>query len=174
MKHSEEALAEPSTPVVGAHWTRWIAPTGLLVGLIALILTLVQWFGPSSHGSGPGTFSDQQAKAAKTSTCGAYTTVHRAVTTNTHLESPPDGGPLGPLTVATSARLALYGGGGYLHDRLASQPATPADLAKAVDSLATTLEDLAVNYLSGAAAITQDQLRHKLDGQIAAVDGLCK
>ena len=53
-------------------------------------------------------------------------------------------------------------------------PATPADLAKAVDSLATTLEDLAVNYLAGATALVQDPLRHNLDGQLVDVDGRCK
>jgi hypothetical protein len=78
------------------------------------------------------------------------------------------------LAVATSARLALYGGGSYLRDHLTRAPATPADLAKAVDSLATTLEDLAVNYLAGATALLQDPLRHNLDGQLVDVDERCK
>lgn len=183
MKHSHDTdakLSEESdlvgrpSAVTTAVWSRWIAPAGFAIGLLALILTLVQWFDPTSHGNGSPSFSDQQAKDAKTSICSAYTTVHRAVGKTTHLESPPDGGPLGPLTVATSARLALYGGGGYLRDRLTKEPATPTDVAKAVDSLATTLEDLAMNYLAGAPGITQDQLRHNLDEQLESVAGLCK
>jgi hypothetical protein len=145
-----------------------------VIGLLALVLTIVQWLAPSSHGNSASSYTDQQVKDAKISICAAYATVQRAVLKNTHLESPPDGGPLGPLTVATSARLALYGGGSYLRDRLDAKPATPTDLSKAVDSLATALEHLAVNYLADAPAIAQDQLRHDLDEQLASVAGLCK
>jgi hypothetical protein len=180
VKHSEDSGAEPSlesdavgrSPALGR--SRWIAPAGLAVGVLALILTLVQWFHPSSHGNGAPTFSDQQVKDAKTSVCAAYTTVHRAVVVNTHLQNPPDGGPVGALAAATSARLALYGGGSYLRDRLTKEPATPEDLTKAVDSLATTLEDLGVNYLADVPGFVQDPLRHKLDGQLGDVDGHCK
>ena len=53
MEHSEESGAEPSlesdtvgrSPAVGtANWSRWIAPAALAVGVVALALTLVQWF----------------------------------------------------------------------------------------------------------------------------------
>lgn len=178
MKHTEDAVAEPSLdsetvgPSSAVGRSRWIAPAGLVAGVVALILTVVQWFHPASHG--PASFSDQQVKDAKASVCAAYTNVHRAVTINTHLENPPGSGPVGPLAVATSARLALYGGGGYLRDRLTKQPATPEDLAKAVDSLATTLEDLAVNYLADVPGFVQDPLRHNLDGQLVDVDERCK
>ena len=183
MKHSEDSGAESSldsdtaghsTALGRAVRSRWIAPAGLAAGVVALTLTLVQWFHPASHGNGSPSFSDQQVKDAKTSVCAAYTTVHRAVAINTHLQNPPDGGPIGPLAVATSARLALYGGGGYLRDRLTKEPATPADLAMAVESLATTLEDVAVNYLADVPGFVQDPLRHKLDGQLVDVDGRCK
>ena len=83
-------------------------------------------------------------------------------------------GPIGPLAVATSARLALYGGGSYLRDRLTKEPATPEDLAKAVDSLVFTLENLAVNYLADVPGFVQDPLRHNLDGQLVDIDGRCK
>jgi hypothetical protein len=183
VKHSEDSGAESSLDsdnaarsmaLGGSVWSRWIAPAGLAIGVLALTLTLVQWFHPSSHGNGSPSFSDQQAKDAKTSVCAAYTIVHRAVAINTHLEDPPSGGPVGPLAVATSARLALYGGGSYLRDRLTKEPATPEDLAKAVDSLATTLEDLAVNYLADVPPFVQDPLRHNLDGQLVDVEGRCK
>ncbi|MGA9490622.1 MAG: hypothetical protein WBV80_10295 [Mycobacterium sp.] len=180
MKYSEDSGAESSldsdtvghsTALGRAVWSRWIAPAGLAIGVVALALTLVQWFDPSSQGNGSPSFSDQQIKEAKTSVCAAYTTVHRAVVVNTHLEPSPNGDS---LAVATSARLALYGGGSYLRDHLARAPATPADLAKAVDSLATTLEDLAVNYLADVPGFVQDQLRRNLDGQLVDVDGRCK
>jgi hypothetical protein len=183
VKHSEQSVAEPSlesdTParssaVRAANSSRWIAPAGLAAGVVALAVTLVQWFHPSSYGHGRPSFSDSQVKDAKTSVCVAYTNVHRAVVVNTHLQDPPDGGPVGPLAVATSARLALFGGGSYLRDRLAKEPATPGDLAHAVDSLATTLEDLAVNYLADVPGFVQDPLRQSLDRQLEDVDGRCK
>jgi len=184
VKHSEDSAAESSldsdtaghsTALGTAVRSRWIAPAGLVAGVVALTLTLVQWFHhPASHGNGSPSFSDQQVKDAKTSVCAAYTTVHRAVAINTHLQNPPGGGPVGSLAAATSARLALYGGGSYLRDRLTKQPATPEDLAKAVESLATTLEDLAVNYLADAPGFVQDPLRHNLDERLVDVDGRCK
>jgi hypothetical protein len=93
------------------------------------------------------------------------------VVTNTHLERSPDGGP---LAVATSARLALYGEGGYLQEHLTREPATPVDLANAVTTMATTLEDLGMNHLANAPAFAQDQLRQNLDGQMLDVERLCK
>jgi hypothetical protein len=183
VKHSQESGAEPSresdaaglSPAVGAaNSSRWIALAGLAAGVVALALALVQWFHPSSYGHGAPSFSDSQVKDAKTSVCAANANVHRAVAVNTHIEDPPHGGPVGPLAVATSARLALFGGGSYLRDRLTREPATPGELAKAVDSLATTLEDLAVNYLADVPGFVQDSLRHNLDGQLEDVDGRCK
>jgi hypothetical protein len=76
--------------------------------------------------------------------------------------------------VLANARLALIGGGAYLRDRLAAEPAAPADLAKAVDSLANTIEQLGVNYMAGAADGVQNPLRHDLIAQIGQVNDLCK
>jgi hypothetical protein len=183
VKHSVDSGAESSldsdsgrrsTALGRGAWSRWVAPAGLAVGVVALALTLVQLFHPLSHGNASRSFSDQQVKDGKTHVCVAYTSVHRAVTINTHLEDPHDGGRIGPLAVATSARLALYGGGSYLRDRLTREPATPEDLAKAVDSLATTLEDLAVNYLADVPGFIQDPLLDNLDGQLVDVDRRCK
>jgi len=156
---------------VASALSRWAALGALVIAVIAVTLTVVQWIHPPTYSTGSPAFSKQQVKQAKTNVCAAYMTVHRAVITNTHLESSPDDGP---LAVATSARLALYGGGGYLEKRLASEPATPPGLTNAVTSMATSLEDLGINYLADAPAFTQDQLRHNLDGQMLDVERLCK
>jgi hypothetical protein len=170
----EPDAAESFTALVASKLSRWAALAALAIAVIALTLTIVQWIHPPSRGSASPTFTNQQVKAAKTNVCAAYTTVHRAVVTNTNLESPPDGGPISPLAVATSARLALYGGGGYLQERLAREPATPLDLTKAVTSMATTLEDLGINYLADAPDFTQDRLRQNLNRQMSDVERLCK
>jgi hypothetical protein len=80
------------------------------------------------------------------------------VVRNTHLAGPNQHDPAGQLAIAANARLALLGGGAYLRDRVATQPATPADLAQAVNSMANTIEQLGVGYLSGATNIVLDPL----------------
>ena len=94
--------------------------------------------------------------------------------TNTHLASPGGNDPSGHLAVAANARLALLGGGAYLRDTLAAQSAPPADLAKAVDSLAATIERLGVNYLANAGNDAQVPLRHDLDSEIKTLNKLCE
>jgi hypothetical protein len=68
--------------------------------------------------------------------------------TNTHLVNPHPDDPIDQLAVASNARTALLGGGAYLRERLAAEPAAPADLAKAVNSMAKTIEQLSINYLA--------------------------
>ena len=71
--------------------------------------------------------------------------------------------PIADLSVATNARLALFGSGAYLHERIAANTAAPADLVNAVKSLANTIQQLGINYLTGAAPDVQDPLRKDLD-----------
>jgi hypothetical protein len=80
---------------------------------------------------------------------------------------------IGTLAVAANARLALLGGGAYLRDRLDAEPATPADLAKALKAMAGTMEQLGINYLAGSTSTAQDLLRNNLDKEIAAINKLC-
>lgn len=77
------------------------------------------------------------------------------------------------LAVATNARLAVVGGGAYLRDRLDANTAAPKDLANAINTFANTIEQLGINYLSGAGADAQDSLRHDLDSQITQLDKSC-
>ena len=86
--------------------------------------------------------------------------------------NPDPNNPIGQLAVAANARLALLGGGAYLRDRLTAEPAAPADLAKAVESMANTIEQLGVGYLAGLNS-TLGPLRNELDSQIAQINGMC-
>lgn len=151
-----------------ARWSRFVTPA---VAVLAAALAIAAWFDPL-HRSAP-TYTPQQADAAKTKICAAYTTVHQGVVTNTHKPNPVPGNPAGALAVAANARLALLGGGAYLRDRLAGEPATPAELANAVTGLADTIEELGINYLAGASNQVQEPLRKTLDTQLAALDKLC-
>lgn len=157
-------------PLPDAGWRntprrRTLLAAAVLVVVVAL--AVAAWFlfaHKTSH------YTDQQTAQAKTNVCKAYSAVRQGIVINTHLGLDD---PSGRLAVASNARLALLGGGLYLRDRLATEPATPADLAKAANSMADTVEQLGVNYLAGADNL-QDPLRHDLDSEIQQINGLCQ
>jgi hypothetical protein len=90
------------------------------------------------------------------------------------LATPGGNDPGAHLAVAANARLALLGGGAYLRDSLNVQTSPPADLAKAVDSFAATIEQLGVNYLANAGNDAQVPLRRDLDSEIKTLNKLCE
>jgi hypothetical protein len=158
-------------PRAGDGKSRWITYAALAIAVIAVAVAIAAWFRPA-HSSAPH-FSDQQTADAKKSVCTAYTAVHQAVVANTHMANPKGNDPVGQLAVQANARLALLGGGQYLRERLAANPATPADLAKAVTSMANTTEDLGVAYLSGAAPFAVDPQRQDLLAEVKQLNQLC-
>jgi hypothetical protein len=161
-------LKLPSTAEGKSRWPTYAA---LAIAVIALAVAITAWFRPAH--SGTPSFNDQQTADAKKSVCRAYTSVKQSVVVNTHMTNPNGDDPVGQLAVAANARLALLGGGQYLRDRLAAAPAAPAELAKAVTSMATTIEDLGIGYLSGESAVAQDPLRNDLNSEIGQIDALC-
>ncbi len=155
-----------------AGWRKpshWPTAAAWLIAVIAVGLAVAAWFDPLHS---PGKFSAQQTTEAKKHVCVAEVVVHEAVVASTHLTSPVPNDPAGRLAVAANARLALINGGALLNDRLASEPAAPAELAKAVGSLANTLEELGVGYLTGLDS-SLDTLRHDVDAEIAQINNLC-
>ena len=142
----------------------------LAIALVALVLAGLAYFQPTHTG---GTAIPQQGGDAKANVCSAYHAAHNAMVINTHLQSPNPKDPTAELSVATSARLALIGGGTYLKERLAANSAAPTDLANAVNTVANTMEQLGINYLNRAAADAQETLRSDLNSQIGAADKLC-
>jgi hypothetical protein len=139
--------------------------------VIAVAIALVALFHPVNSAS--RSFNSQEIADAKTNLCSAYTAAHQAVVINTHLVNPRADDPIGPLAVAANARLALLGGGAYLRDRVAAEPAAPADLSKTLTYMADTIEQLGINYLAGASNLVQDPLRDNLNKEIRALDQLC-
>jgi hypothetical protein len=144
----------------------------LAIAVFAAAVSIASWFRPAPQNASPA-FTDQQTTQAKSNICSAYTAVHQGVVRNTHLTDANPNDPVGQLAIAANARLALLGGGGYLRDRLAAQPATPAELAQAVNSMANTIEQLGIGYLEAATNIVLDPLRHDLDSQVRQIDNLC-
>ena len=171
VSHAKDSSPAPG----GSKLFRWVAVAALVLAVIATGLAVGGWFYyPHKGAAGTGTYSDQQTKDAKKKICETFMVVDRAVVRNSRLKNPENGGPIGALSVATAARLAFYSGGSYLRDRVSQEPATPPDLAKSVNAMASNLEELAIGYLAGAADFTQDELRQSLDDKIKATVEICK
>lgn len=150
--------------------SQWPLFATLVIALIALVLAALAYFRPT-HTAAVGAM--QQGGDAKANVCKAYAATHGAVVLNTHLQNPNPQDPAAELSVATSARLALVGGGAYLKDSLDANTAAPSDVANAINSVANTIEQLGINYLNRSAGEAQESLRRDLDSQLSAADKLC-
>jgi hypothetical protein len=167
----EQSSGEEPLPVPrGRKASPWPVYAALAIAVIAAGLAALAYFHPA-HNSASATA--QQGGDAKANVCAAYATARKAVVINTHLHSPNPNDPIGQLSVATNARLALLGGGAYLRERLAANTAAPADLANAVNSMANTIQQLGINYLTQAPPAVQDPLRNDLSSEITQINKLC-
>ncbi|WP_264016688.1 hypothetical protein [Mycolicibacter longobardus] len=144
----------------------------LALAVIGIVLAIFGWFHPSTSQK----FSADQRQEAKGKICDAQGVVRQGTQFNTNLQNPVPGDLAGDLAVGTNARLSLFAGGAFLHQRLEENPATPADLAKAVGDMADTLEALSINYLAGHSPddSVQQPLRDQLRGEIDVLDNLCQ
>jgi hypothetical protein len=159
-----------AAPVI-RWWTspRSIAFVALAIAIIAAAVAVAAWLRPSASHS----YSDAQSAQAKANVCAAWAPVHQSIWKGT--PNPQPGDPVAQLAVAANVRLAELGGGSYLKQTLAEEGATPAALSTAVNTVATTLQRLGVNYLAGnETQAVLAPLLSKLDSQGAAVDKLCK
>ncbi|MDD7812423.1 hypothetical protein [Mycolicibacter sinensis] len=144
----------------------------LALAVLAIVLAVVGWFYPSTSHK----FSGDQRDEAKGKICDAQAVVRQGTQFNTNLQNPVPGDLAGDLAVGTNARLSLFAGGAFLHQRLEANPAAPDDLSKAVGDMADTLEALSINYLAGHSPddAVQQPLRDQLRGQIDVLDNLCQ
>jgi hypothetical protein len=168
-----EAKNSPSAPRA-SKLPLWIAVAASVLAVVATSVAVVGWFYPHKSASSAPTYTDQQVKDAKKHMCETFRLVDHEVVRNSRLKNPPDGGPIGALSVASAARLAFYSGGAFLRDRVSQEPATPPDLAKSLNAMASNLEELAIGYLAGSAEFAMDELRQSLDDKIKATIEMCK
>ena len=170
----EPVTTAPAPAPPASSTSKWLTIAALALAVLAIAGAAVGWFYPHKSATAAPTYSDQQTKDAKKLSCETFVLVDRAVVRNSRLKNPENGGPIGALSVATSARLAFYGGGSFLKDRVSQQPATPPDLTKALNTIGGTLQELSIGYLAGAPEFAQDQLRQNLDAGIKTVADICK
>jgi hypothetical protein len=176
---SVEAVDSPDSPSTTSTQSflksthglpNWLTFAALALALVAVAFSVFGWFLPTSNSD---KFSAEQAADAKKQICQVSTSVRRAVVVTTNGAGPAHRDPSGAVAVEVNSRLALLGGGTYLQTQLAKQPATPADLAKAVDSLANTLQELGIGYLAQAPNTANKQLRGELNNGLERVNKLC-
>jgi hypothetical protein len=166
--------AAPAPAARPSKVSRWLPLVALVIALLAVAGAAYGYFFPNESAAAAGKYSDQQQKDAKKHICETFKIVDRAVVRNSHLKNPDNGGPIGALSVATAQRFAFYEGGDFLRDRVASEPATPKDLADNANALGTQLEELSIGYLAGAQDFAQDELRQNLDDKIKKIVEICK
>lgn len=167
-----EEASHSKKPVPSSRWSdvsRWLTYAALVIAAIAVTLAALAYFHPAHNTASVA----QQGGDAKANVCSAYASARQAVVINTHLQSPNINDPVAELAVATSARLALIGGGSYLHERIAANSAAPADLAKAATTMANTIQQLGMNYLTNAAPDALAPIRKDLDAEITQLNQLC-
>ena len=149
--------------------TRLMATAAAVIVIVAA-LAASAWF----FWAGDTKFKSEETTVARTNVCNAYTVVRDAVATNVNVRIAKQADPGVTIGVQANARLALLGGGLYLRDRVAQEPAAPADLVKAANAMAKTSEDLSINYLAHRDNAAQDPLREDLNSEVAQLNSLCK
>jgi len=157
----------------GAKPSRWIAPVGLVLAIVAVALAAWSLLRPVSEPSDTASSaSSEQQATAKTATCKAFAMVSKAVALQTHEDLGPD--PVAKEAVAGNARLAMFGGGSYLLAHI--DPATSDDLAAAAKSFANGLQDIAMYALAGVPNIDATQAARLRDAETVSsrVAELCK
>jgi hypothetical protein len=120
---------------------RWIAPAALVIALIAAAVAGWALLRPTPPSAAPAA-APQQSGDPKANACDAYRTVSSAISLQTHADPGTE-----VQGVAANARLAMSGGATYLLAHL--NPGTPADLADAIRTFATGLQDISMNALAG-------------------------
>jgi hypothetical protein len=123
------------------------------------------------------TYTEQQISGAKAHACTSFELVDKSVVLQTGGGQPRPDQSSDPATTearAAEARLSLVAGASYLRDHL--DPATPPKLSTAIQNYATTMTDLAENYLAGAkdADPAQAALLNDIDSALPRIQELCK
>ena len=163
---SDDVPADPPPRILSHVAT--VAP--LVISVVALGIAVWALTRPPS--STPPSPTAQQIAEAKGRACGAYGRVRSAVALQTHADTGSD--PIAAQAIAANARLAMAVGSEHLVDNLG--PAVPSELAGFLRSVATDLQDLTINALTGTTDDDAGQVArlHDLEATSARIVELCK
>lgn len=141
----DQSDERPSSEKAQSPGSSRIAPVALVVALAAVGLAVFALLRPAGGPEpAPAAVDASAEQGSKADVCGAFQTVRSAVSIQTHATSE---GPAGAQAVAANARLSMLGGGAYLLER--TGPATPPELADAIQKFAGGLQDIAMHSLTG-------------------------
>ncbi|HEU4361124.1 MAG TPA: hypothetical protein VFR27_06390 [Mycobacterium sp.] len=151
----------------------------LAIAVVALAVGVGAWLRPMP---GPGlaavlpepTYTDEQIASAKANVCEAFSLVKQGVITNTHRINPVPGDVIGDLATGVYAPVMIYQGADYLLGDLATEPATPPELANAIKSLGRTMKKLAMIDLAIKPDSVRDPVKQAAEADSAAIDELCR
>lgn len=168
----------PPWPPAQPKSSRWLTFVALAVALLATGLAVVGWFRPPPppRAAAP-TYTEKQIADAKARACKAFELVQKGVRLQTGANAPAPESSNDPAMVeaeAANARLSMIAGAWYLRDHVG--PATPPQIAAAVQHLADGMSELGSNYLAGAKNDDPQVVTLRQDGTSAAsrVQELCK
>jgi hypothetical protein len=154
----------------------WVAPAALVISLIAAVAAgwaLLRPAPPQTTATSTGpTTAAQGSGDAKTNACDAFRTVTSAVSLQTHADAGAD--PAAVQGIAANARLAMAGGATYLLAHVST--GTPTELADAIRSFASQLQDISMNALAGLPNSDPAQAARLHDAETAnnRIAELCK
>ncbi|HEY5149976.1 MAG TPA: hypothetical protein VIJ23_09160 [Mycobacterium sp.] len=131
-----------TVPTIWQRMACWAVPFAILLGVIAVALSIWAVVSATSKDSGA---TGPLPGDPKMRICNGLDTVSRGVALQTHNDLGPD--PIAQAAVAGNARLALVASGEYPLRQLDSN--TPSQLADAVTSFARDLQDIGINALAG-------------------------
>jgi hypothetical protein len=142
----------------------------VLISLVAV--GLASWALLRTPADTPPPPTAQQIADAKGTACAAYTRVRAAVALQSQAD--PGADPNAAQLVAVNARLAMAVGSQHIVDNL--NPAVPSELAGLLRSVATSLQDLAVNALAGTSGDDAGQVARlrELEATSQRIVELCR
>jgi hypothetical protein len=148
-----------------------VAP--VLISLVALgVASWALLRTPADNADTPPPPTAQQIADARGTACAAYTRVRTAVALQSQADVGSD--PNAAQLVAVNARLAMAVGSQHIVDNLS--PAVPSELTGLLRSVATGLQDLAVNALAGTSGDDAGQVARlrELETTSARIVELCR
>lgn len=141
------AVSRTPMPVAAPSQPRWIAPTALLLSLLAAGAAGWSLFKPAPQPKEAAAviFSGPKADNPKDAACKATDLVATGVMRQSQVSLGPE--PAALETVAANTRLAMASGAVYLRDTVPVN--TPPELAEPIATLAKQLQDAAQHFFVG-------------------------
>jgi hypothetical protein len=163
----------PVAPMAVSRPARWPMFVMFLITLVAVGAAVAAWLRPIPHDTSATpaapTYSEQQVADAKSKVCAAYEKVLNATTVNASRTLGDD--PNSQLLTAVNQRQVFVIGSAYYWKTLAEEPATPPDLAAAVDNLAHLYQTI---NLDGIVGDRNDAAHNAANETGAKIQELCK